>query len=78
MYAFRYEKSLYYLKREPEEPLRASSQETFALLEAKKLASEKAVLVASEKLTNEEWKEIKDGKLIIVNRELDIQKEKLV
>lgn len=78
LYAFRYEKSLYCLKRDPEEPLQASSQETFALLEAKKLASEKAVLVASEKLTDEKWEEITNGELIIVSPDLAICKKKVV
>jgi len=64
--------SLYYLKREPKEFFRAKSKETKILLHSKTLANEEAVLICSEKLSQENWKEIDIGALIIVDSALRI------
>jgi predicted glutamine amidotransferase len=64
--------SLFYLRREPRpdgiEELH--SAEVQALLRSKALRGEKAVLVCSEKLTNEAWQEIPLGRLLVVSDSL--------
>lgn len=78
-FAFRYNRELFWLTRDPSSPLNVLSKETNLLFEAKKLAFEKAVLVASEKLTQDEnWIEISDGELLIVDKSLNIKKENLL
>ena len=80
LYAFRYSHgsisyySLYSLKREPSGHglLEFQSQETKALLRSKSLRGEKAVLVCSEKLTGESWKEIGFGNLIEIRDDLSM------
>jgi predicted glutamine amidotransferase len=64
--------SLYYLLRDPrpEGPVSFRSQELGTLLESKSLNNEKAVLVCSEKLTEEEWQEIPAGVLLVVTSDL--------
>lgn len=68
--------SLYFLERNPREhgPERFSSRETAALIQSKALRGEKAVLVCSEKLTDEdeEWREIPLGSLLIVSPGLEM------
>jgi glutamine amidotransferase len=85
LYAFRYSKSskdyysLYKLKRMPSEfgLLELISQETKAMLRSKSLKGEKAILVCSEKLTEEEWEEINVGNLLIINSDLNIEEIKI-
>ncbi len=74
LYAFRFGKSLYYLERDPfDEPMRALSKETQMLLESKKIANEKAVIIATEKITpDEKWKELKDNLLLVCDKKLKI------
>jgi glutamine amidotransferase len=64
--------SLFYLRRDPKpdglEELR--SAEVQALLRSKALRGEKAVLVCSEKLTDEAWQEIPLGSLLVVSNDL--------
>ncbi len=81
LYAFRYSSdsrdyySLWWLKREPSgsDPIEFTSEETKALLRSKSLKGEKAVLVCSEKLTEEEWKEIKFGSMLIIEPDLSVK-----
>lgn len=81
-YAFRYGRELYFLERDPLSPFSCSSNETYetyALIESKKLANEKAILIATEKLTEDEkWKELLDGELLVINENLEIRREVLV
>lgn len=85
LYAFRYSKgntcyySLYYLVREPNDkgPLNLKSRETRMLLESKSLNNEKAVLVCSEKLTEENWLEIPPGNILIADSNLSTRLEQI-
>lgn len=85
LYAFRYSKgntcyySLYYLVREPNErgPLSLKSKETRMLLESKSLNNERAVLVCSEKLTEENWLEIPPGNMLIADSNLSTRLEQI-
>ena len=65
--------SLYRLKRKPScrDPFEFRSRETGALLRSKSLRGESAVLVCSEKLTEEDWKEIGWGNLLCVGPGLE-------
>lgn len=71
--------SLYFLKREPtlSKPFEHLSENTRQMLKSKLLLEEKAVLVCSEKLTEERWKEIPLKTLLIVSPDLAVKKEKL-
>lgn len=64
--------SLYYLIRNPTMagPLSALSDETRMLLNSKSLAGEKAALICSEKLTDENWAQIPLRTLVIFNKSL--------
>lgn len=81
LYAFRYSSiskdyySLYILKRDPSDsgPLEFLSQETQALLRSKSLKGEKSILVCSERLTNERWKEINFGNILWIKPDLEIE-----
>jgi len=82
LYALRYAKSnldyytLYYLER-PREALYLEklSEKTAQLIRVKLARGEKALIVASEPLTEEDWLEIPNKHLLVVNRNL---KTKLV
>ncbi len=87
LYAFRFSNpeslnyySLYYLLRNPVEkrPSEFISEETSALVRSKSLAGERAVLVCSEKLTDENWQEVKPGQLLVVGPDLGLQKIQLI
>jgi len=86
LYAFRYTSrfknyyTLYKLKREPSNPgpIEFLSEETKALIRSKSLKGEKAILVCSEKLTKEKWKEISLGNLLIVKPDLNIKEVKII
>jgi len=80
LFAFKNGRSLYLLKRDPEgiPEVQLRSKETGALLQWKKSAGEKAVLIASEKVTADEpWETIKENQLICVDRNLNIEKRKI-
>ncbi len=86
LYAFRYSKynrdyySLFWLKRDSAEPgpLEYLSDETSALIHSKSLRGEKTVLVCSERLTEENWKEIKVGTLLVVSPNPIVEKVKIL
>lgn len=65
--------SLFYLVRQPgrQHPEEFRSKEVSAMLETKSLRGEQAVLVCSEKLTEEPWKEISIGQLLVVDPQLN-------
>lgn len=82
LYSFRYGSdyqdyySLFYLKRDTKSPadLYFLSKETRQLIEHKCAKGEKAVLIASEKLTlDEDWQEIPWGSLAVVQRDLSVK-----
>jgi len=64
--------ALYWVVRSPEQEggFAAESKEVNALLESKKLRGEKAALVCSERLTEEQWEEIPVGSLLVVDKTL--------
>lgn len=70
----RFDYTLYYLVRDPGErrPFVARSSETHALLESKGLNGEKAILVCSETLTDEDWRPLGHGELLVVTSELEL------
>jgi len=89
LYAFRYSLkkpdyySLYWLKRDPENSTYQTgileSKEFGVLIESKKLNHEKAIIVCSEPLTQvEKWEPIKLGTLLIISKDLHIQKIQIV
>lgn len=53
------------------------SDETKQLIHSKSLSNEKAVLVCSEKLTNENWNDVELDELLTVEPSLEIRKIKL-
>ena len=69
-----YRYTLYYLKR-PREGLKIDkvSEKTAQLIRMKLAAGEKAIIVASEKLTEEEWEEIPNKHMLIVNKDLSTE-----
>jgi predicted glutamine amidotransferase len=77
LYALRYANhsldyyTLYYLKR-PRGPLSLNklSETTLQLIRAKLAHGEKAVLVASEPLTEEDWLEIPNKHMLVVSKDL--------
>ncbi len=74
LYAFRYGRSLFFLERDPA-LLSEYSEETKALIESKSLSKEKAILIASEKITKgEKWEEIKDNDLLICKQNIQLDK----
>ncbi len=66
--------SLFYLDRSSpgNSPLYASSSEVGSLLESKQLNNEKAILICSEKLTDEDWNDIPLEHLLVLNNNLSI------
>jgi len=79
LYCFRHGRDLFFLVRDPScGPVYETSKETQMLIESKRIANEKAVIVATEKITSREnWKEIKENSLIICKENLEIQEEKI-
>lgn len=84
LYACRYAKrdydeySLYYLERKPStsEIWKAISSDTGELLEGKMSSGAQAVLVCSERLTDDEdWREIPCGHLLVVDSDLSVRIE---
>jgi glutamine amidotransferase len=80
LYALRYAKSglgyytLYYLRR-PREGLRLESfsKRTAQLIRMKLASGEKAIIVASEKLTEEPWETIPNRHMLIVDENLNTE-----
>jgi glutamine amidotransferase len=72
--------SLWLLERDPRHrgPASMRSHETGVLLESKSLNDERAVLVCSERLTDEAWREIAPGTLVTVGAGLEVQNVRLV
>ncbi|GIW55616.1 MAG: class II glutamine amidotransferase [Nitrospiraceae bacterium] len=71
--------SLFYLERDPKDPgpTAMRSQELRVLIESKALRGEKAVLVCSERLTDEDWKEVPGGHLLTVGSDLAVSIERV-
>jgi predicted glutamine amidotransferase len=87
LYAFRYGSgsqgyySLFFLQRDPASPpyLHSVSQETRQLIEYKLQEGERAVLIASEKLTTgENWRGIPWGSLAIIHPNLRLEIQAIV
>ena len=88
LYAFRYTSkweraryySLYRLIRKPLEggPAGFLSKETQALIRSKSLKGERALLVCSEKLSDEEWIRIDLGKLLVVKSDLSFKETRII
>ncbi len=79
LYGFKYGNHLYYLERDPGDVFWGESTETRSLIEVKRLAEEKAVIIASEEMTSDEdWKPLKDGDLIIVTKNLQVRIENII
>lgn len=78
LYGFRKGRSLFCLDRGSDIPLEARSAETNALIESKRCAREKAFLICSEKLTDEDWQEVGEGELIVVDKNLKVTREKII
>ena len=70
LYAHRFGRSLYTLQRRPGDEVRTerTSIETLATLETEWTGRRKAVLVASERMTDEPWEEVPNGTLLRVDR----------
>ena len=86
LYAFRYSSnsesyySLYYLQRDPDshKSFEFVSKETRALIQSKSDIGENAVLLCSEKLTEENWREVPIGNMLIIDTELNIKEVKIL
>jgi glutamine amidotransferase len=67
--------SLYLLERDASgnELLEHLSQTTRALLRSKRIKGEKAVLICSEELTDENWQEIQIGEIISIDCDLNVR-----
>ncbi|MCX8159929.1 MAG: class II glutamine amidotransferase [Candidatus Saccharicenans sp.] len=72
--------SLYYLLRDPkvDGPSEFASEETKIILRSKSLKGQRAILVCSEKLTEENWQEIKPGYLLEVGPDLRVQENLVI
>lgn len=85
-YAFRYSSyssgyyTLYYLVRKfgSHPYLEYLSKETQLLIKSKDANLEQAVVFSSEKLTEENWQEIENGQLMVINEKLDIVKHNIL
>ncbi|KKL17931.1 hypothetical protein LCGC14_2480610 [marine sediment metagenome] len=72
--------SLYYLCRKPNkmEVIKFQSKETLQLITSKNLKDEEAILVCSEKLTEEEnWVELDNNQILIVKKNLKLEKRNI-
>lgn len=74
LYAFKYHRDLNYLVRDPKS-FNFCSKETDARIRSKMLIDKKAILVSTEKLTeNRKWIEIKGNTLLIIDASLNLKK----
>lgn len=80
LYVFRYNNPLNFLIRDPSNysTIHFRSSETSALIESKRMLGEKAVLVATEKLTDENWMEIENGYLLLIDSNLNVFTYKII
>ncbi len=84
LYAFRYAVrsvdyySLYYQDRAPGRELEAASRDVHSRLRSRALASQRAVLVASEALTPEPWQPLGIGEMLCVRENLATEVVNLV
>jgi len=80
LYAYKNRRPLYLLERDPETApeIQFLSRETGALLQWKKRVGEKAVVLASEQITqSEEWEAFCDNELVCIDRDLSIQRRQI-
>jgi predicted glutamine amidotransferase len=70
MYAFRQGRTLYVLERDPSDAVRSqrTSPETGAVIDTLWTQRRRAVLIASEKITDEPWASVDEGTLLKVTR----------
>ncbi len=69
-FAHRYKRPLFVLERGPEDPVRATRQVTDATtLVTRWTHRRRAVFVASERITDEPWREVDEGTLLRIDRE---------
>ncbi len=79
LYAYRNGRELFYLERNPEklnkdEVYNTVSEETKLMIESKMLNHEKAVVVCSERISNEPgWVKMEDGQLLVIDSKLNIK-----
>jgi predicted glutamine amidotransferase len=75
LYAFRRGRSLFALERKPGDAVRPSrrSPETGATIDTQWTARRRAILVASEAITDEPWHAVEEGTLVAVVRQPDPQ-----
>jgi predicted glutamine amidotransferase len=82
LFAFRYSQdsshTLFLLERSGDnKELDIKSQQTRLLLHSKDLAGEKVVIVCSERLTDENWQEVKNGTLIRIGEDLKVKRRQM-
>ncbi len=71
--AGRFGNPLFFLTRDQNSPFHFSSKETLALFESKRLSNEKAMIIATEKLTSyENWAEIIDNSFLMIDKNLKV------
>lgn len=69
-FAHRYKRTLFVLERGPEDPVRPTRQVTEATtLVTRWTSRRRAVFVASERITDEPWREVDEGTLLRIDRE---------
>lgn len=69
-FAHRFKRSLFVLERGPEDPVRSQRPVTdAATLVTRWTHRRRAVFVASEKITDEPWREVEEGTLLRIDRE---------
>lgn len=74
LYAYRYGRPLYCLERVPDFINGGISDETKALIDVKKVKGEKAVIIATEIITeSENWRPLEDDSLILITEDLRIK-----
>jgi predicted glutamine amidotransferase len=71
-FAHRYKRTLFVLERGPEDEVRSRRQVTEATtLVTRWTSRRRAVFVASERITDEPWREVEEGSLLRIDREPD-------
>lgn len=83
LYVLRYARSdpsyytLYVLRRPSGTDLEVLSRETRMLVISKLRSGEEAVIVASEEMTEEDWRPIRNKSLLVIDRDLEIKQYRL-
>ncbi len=67
-FAHRFGRSLFLLERSPNDPVREKRESASAMIVTKWTQRRHAILIASERMTDEPWQEIADGTLLRVDR----------